>query len=364
VLTPGGNWSSYPPHKHDEQRPGESELEEIYYFEVAPFAPAAPGIGYQRVYGTRTARSTCSPRCAPATWCCPARLARPVDGRARLRPLLPQRDGRPRPERAWLICDDPAHGWVRGTWADQPVDPRGCRLTSEDRRRRPTRTRPTHRRPGLVRFLANQYTERDGVEQRLIAGCFGIFGHGNVAGSARRCCRPSRTGRGAAVPPGPQRAGMVHAAVGYARMRNRLQTLACTASIGPGSTNMVTGAALATVNRLPVLLLPSDVFATRVADPVLQELEDPRGYDVSVNDAFRPVSKYFDRVWRPEQLPVGAARRDAGAHRPGRDRRGHDRACRRTCRPRRTTGRTSCSPSGSGTSPARCPSRPRRAGAR
>jgi 3D-(3,5/4)-trihydroxycyclohexane-1,2-dione acylhydrolase (decyclizing) len=96
---------------------------------------------------------------------------------------------------------------------------------------------------------------------------------------------------------------MVHAAVGYARMKNRLSTMACTASIGPGSTNMLTGAALATVSRIPVLLLPSDIFATRVAAPVLQELEDPRTYDTSVNDAFRPLSKFFDRIWRPEQLP-------------------------------------------------------------
>jgi 3D-(3,5/4)-trihydroxycyclohexane-1,2-dione acylhydrolase (decyclizing) len=96
---------------------------------------------------------------------------------------------------------------------------------------------------------------------------------------------------------------MVHASAGFARMRNRLQALACTASIGPGSTNMVTGAALATINRLPVLLLPSDFFATRVANPVLQELEDPRSSDVSVNDAFKPVSRYWDRVSRPEQLP-------------------------------------------------------------
>src|SRR5437763_942214 len=97
---------------------------------------------------------------------------------------------------------------------------------------------------------------------------------------------------------------MVHAAAGFARMRNRLSTLACTTSIGPGATNMVTGAALATVNRLPVLLLPGDVFATRVASPVLQELESPGAGDVSVNDAFRPVSRFFDRVWRPEQLPA------------------------------------------------------------
>ena len=97
---------------------------------------------------------------------------------------------------------------------------------------------------------------------------------------------------------------MVHAAVGYARQSNRLSTWACTASVGPGSTNMVTGAALATVNRLPLLLLPGDIFATRVASPVLQELEDPASLDVSVNDCFRPVSRFFDRINRPEQLPA------------------------------------------------------------
>jgi 3D-(3,5/4)-trihydroxycyclohexane-1,2-dione acylhydrolase (decyclizing) len=157
----------------------------------------------------------------------------------------------------------------------------------------------------VVRFLANQWTERDGVEQRTIAGCFGIFGHGNVAGIGQALLQAQRTGE-ADMPYHLARneQAMVHAASGYARMRNRLSTLACTASIGPGSTNMLTGAALATVNRLPVLLLPSDVFATRVAAPVLQELEDPRSYDVSVNDAFRPLSRFFDRVWRPEQLPA------------------------------------------------------------
>jgi 3D-(3,5/4)-trihydroxycyclohexane-1,2-dione acylhydrolase (decyclizing) len=98
--------------------------------------------------------------------------------------------------------------------------------------------------------------------------------------------------------------GMVHACTAFARMNNRLSTLACTASVGPGASNMVTGAALATVNRLPVLLLPGDVFATRVSAPVLQELEDPTSYDISVNDIFRPVSRFFDRVWRPEQLPA------------------------------------------------------------
>ncbi|GAA5170923.1 hypothetical protein GCM10023321_68750 [Pseudonocardia eucalypti] len=164
-----------------------------------------------------------------------------------------------------------------------------------------------------VRFLAAQYSERDGLEHRLIPAMFGIFGHGNVAGLAQALLEssasrhPEHTAAGSGDLPyylARNEQGMVHTAVGYAKTRNRLATLACTASIGPGSTNMVTGAALATINRIPVLLLPSDFFATRVANPVLQELEDPRGYDVSVNDAFRPVSRFFDRVNRPEQLPA------------------------------------------------------------
>jgi 3D-(3,5/4)-trihydroxycyclohexane-1,2-dione acylhydrolase (decyclizing) len=151
----------------------------------------------------------------------------------------------------------------------------------------------------LVRFLSVQYSERDGAEHRLVAGCFGIFGHGNVAGVGQALLESPE-----AMPfyHGRNEQGMVHAAVGYARQKNRLSTLACTSSIGPGATNMVTGAALATINRLPVLLLPGDTFATRASGTVLQELEDPRSYDVSVNDCFKPVSRYFDRVNRPEQL--------------------------------------------------------------
>src|SRR5207237_9738622 len=124
----------------------------------------------------------------------------------------------------------------------------------------------------LIRFLANQHTERDGVEQRLIAGCFGIFGHGNVAGVGQALLEQSED-----MPYVLARneQAMVHAAAGYARQKNRLSTYACTSSIGPGATNMVTGAALATINRLPVRLLPGDTFATRVASPVLQEPEAP-----------------------------------------------------------------------------------------
>jgi 3D-(3,5/4)-trihydroxycyclohexane-1,2-dione acylhydrolase (decyclizing) len=156
-----------------------------------------------------------------------------------------------------------------------------------------------------VRFLAVQLTERDGAEHRLFAGCLGIFGHGNLAGMGQALLQAELAEPGA-LPyyQGRNEQAMVHMAVGYARMRNRLSVMACTTSIGPGATNLVTGAALATVNRLPVLLLPGDVFATRVASPVLQELEYPGGLDVSVNDALRPVSRFFDRIWRPEQLPA------------------------------------------------------------
>jgi 3D-(3,5/4)-trihydroxycyclohexane-1,2-dione acylhydrolase (decyclizing) len=155
-----------------------------------------------------------------------------------------------------------------------------------------------------VRFLASQYSERDGVEQRLVAGCFGIFGHGNVAGIGQALLEAELEDPALLrYHQARNEQGMVHAATAYAAMKNRLSTFACTASVGPGATNMVTGAALATINRLPVLLLPGDIFATRVSSPVLQELEAPTSYDVSVNDAFRPISRFFDRVWRPEQLP-------------------------------------------------------------
>jgi 3D-(3,5/4)-trihydroxycyclohexane-1,2-dione acylhydrolase (decyclizing) len=151
----------------------------------------------------------------------------------------------------------------------------------------------------IVRFLSRQYTLRDGREQRLIQGMFGIFGHGNVTGLGQaleefsddlRYYRPQNE------------QAMVHTATAYAKMKNRLSTFACTSSVGPGALNMVTGAATATVNRLPVLLLPGDTFASRRPHPVLQQLEFPGSMDVSVNDAFRPVSRFWDRINRPEQL--------------------------------------------------------------
>ena len=151
----------------------------------------------------------------------------------------------------------------------------------------------------LVRFLAQQYVERDGMEQRFFAGVIGIFGHGNVAGVGQAL--QQYAGELTYYQARNEQA-MVHTASAYARQKSRLQTLACTTSIGPGATNMITGAALATINRLPVLLLPGDVFASRTPDPVLQQLEAPHNGTLSVNDCFRPVSRYWDRVDRPEQI--------------------------------------------------------------
>ncbi|MER5475012.1 3D-(3,5/4)-trihydroxycyclohexane-1,2-dione acylhydrolase (decyclizing) [Streptomyces sp. NPDC002685] len=163
-----------------------------------------------------------------------------------------------------------------------------------------TTTRRLTTAQALVRFLSAQYSERDGVRHRLITGTWGIFGHGNVAGigqallEAGEDTMPFHQGR--------NEQAMVHAAVAHARQLNRLSAQAVTTSIGPGATNLVTGAALATINRLPVLLLPGDYFATRPADPLLQQLEHPVEADVSVNDTLRPVSRYFDRITRPESL--------------------------------------------------------------
>ncbi|MEU3369588.1 3D-(3,5/4)-trihydroxycyclohexane-1,2-dione acylhydrolase (decyclizing) [Streptomyces sp. NPDC006660] len=162
------------------------------------------------------------------------------------------------------------------------------------------RTRRLTTAQALIAFLARQYTACDGVNHRLIAATWGIFGHGNVAGIGQALLESGPE----AMPfhQGRNEQAMVHAAVGYARQSGRLSAHAVTTSIGPGATNLVTGAALATVNHLPVLLLPGDIFATRPADPVLQQLEVPYAGDVSVNDCLRPVSRYFDRVTRPEAL--------------------------------------------------------------
>ena len=150
----------------------------------------------------------------------------------------------------------------------------------------------------IIEFLKRQHVERDGRRHKFFEGCFGIFGHGNVAGIGQALhqtrdfryylCRNEQA--------------MVHTAAAFAKMSNRLRTLVCTTSIGPGATNMITGAAAATVNRLPVLLLPGDIFARRNVAPVLQQLESPSSQEISVNDCFKPVSRYWDRIYRPEQI--------------------------------------------------------------
>jgi 3D-(3,5/4)-trihydroxycyclohexane-1,2-dione acylhydrolase (decyclizing) len=151
----------------------------------------------------------------------------------------------------------------------------------------------------LVRFMAAQRVSRDGAATPFFAGCLGIFGHGNLAGVGQALHQYEDLLR---FHPARNEQAMVHLAVGYARQRNRLGTFACTTSVGPGATNMVTGAALATINRLPVLLLPGDTFATRTPHPVLQQLEVPHDAGVSVNDCLRPVSRFFARIERPQQL--------------------------------------------------------------
>src|SRR6201995_954951 len=153
----------------------------------------------------------------------------------------------------------------------------------------------------LTRFLARQFVERDGRQSRFIEGIWGIFGHGNVAGFGQGIAELARE-EGLPFYRPQNEQGMVHLAAAFAKHRNRLATFACTTSIGPCSPTMITGAAAASVNRIPVLLLPSDYFANRIPDPVLQQLEHPLERDVSVSDAFRPVSKFFDRITRPEQL--------------------------------------------------------------
>jgi 3D-(3,5/4)-trihydroxycyclohexane-1,2-dione acylhydrolase (decyclizing) len=167
---------------------------------------------------------------------------------------------------------------------DPTVQPRTVRLTAGQ---------------AIVRYLTGQYSERDGVQRRLVPAMLGIFGHGNVCGIGQAL---DEEGEDLPFIQPKNEQAMVHAAIGYAKTQHRLATLACTASIGPGATNMITGAATATVNRIPVLLFASDTFASRLQGPPMQALDTPGAGDLTVNDAFRPVSRFFDRVTRPEQL--------------------------------------------------------------
>lgn len=185
---------------------------------------------------------------------------------------------------SWSIipCGAAAHRVATGATMPAPAEP----------------TRLLTAAQAVVTFLVNQWVERDGVEQPFFAGCFGIFGHGNVAGIGQALQQVP----GLRYYQARNEQAMVHTAAAFAKAKCRLQTLVCTSSIGPGATNMVTGAAAATINRLPVLLLPGDLFARRNVAPVLQQLESEQSQDVSVNDCFKPVSRYWDRINRPDQL--------------------------------------------------------------
>ena len=329
VITPGGNWSSYPAHKHDEATETESELEEIYYFEIAAGPNGEPGLGFMR---TSSSPGHDIDICeevhdrdavlVPFGWHGPC-VAAPG-----LRHVLPERDGRPaepRRRRAGLEDLRPPRpdlgaghlGRPAGRPATHHDDAKGLLIMAAE-------TVHLTVAQATVKFLSQQYSESDGVEYKFFEGCFGIFGHGNVAGLGQALLQAEIDEPGA-LPYvlGRNEQAMVHSAVAFARMRNRLQTYAVSSSVGPGATNMVTGAALATINRIPVLLLPADTFADRAASPLLQELELPYAGDVTVNDSV-PSGQ---QVLRPDLAARAAARRadlgDAGADRPGRDRCGH-----------------------------------------
>jgi 3D-(3,5/4)-trihydroxycyclohexane-1,2-dione acylhydrolase (decyclizing) len=170
---------------------------------------------------------------------------------------------------------------------------------SDSRTQTRTRTERLTTAQALVRFLGAQFTERDAIRRPLIPAIFGIFGHGNAAGVGQALAAHEG---GVRYIQGKNEQAMVHAAIGFAKAHDRLSTLAVTTSLGPGAVNLVAGAGTATVNRIPVLLLPGDVFARRRQGTVLQQLEHPQSFDITANDALRPVSRYFDRISRPEQL--------------------------------------------------------------
>ena len=356
VITPAGNWSSYPAHKHDEASETESELEEIYYFEIAAGPDGQPGFGFMRTSSSPGHEIEVLEEVHDRRRRLGAvRLARPLCRGAGFDMYYLNVMAGPSAERAWKITDHPDQTWVRGTWETQDVDPRLLRHpTGPFRRLDVTASNdPTHRGASAGEVPRCAIHRSDGVEQKLFAGCFGIFGHGNVAGIGQALLQ-AETGRAGTPCPtswvATSRRWCIRPSR-YARMKIGCKPMPLR-HVWAGSDNMLTGAALATINRLPVLLLPADTFADRAASPLLQELELPYSGDITVNDAFRPVQQYFDRIWRPEQLPAAllSAMRvltdpaETGAV---------TSAFPRTCRRRRTTGRPSCSPSGSGMWPGR-----------
>lgn len=269
VVNYPGRWSSYPPHHHDQP--------EMYHYRFTLPQGYGHGESGDSVFKIRQYDTLMIPG-----------GGRPFPGlRAGLRDVLPL--DRPAPAR------QPVHRLHlhQGPRMDPGSEPAGVEAEAMKRKR-------LTMAGAVVEFLKQQYVHRDAEEHRLIHGVFGIFGHGNVAGLGLALEEYGGVELPYYQPKNEQ--AMVHTAAAFAKARNRLGTFACTTSVGPGATNMVTGAAAATVNRLPVLLLPGDTFANRLPNPVLQQLEFPHSMDTSVNDCFRPVSKYWDRIQRPEQL--------------------------------------------------------------
>ena len=221
-------------------------------------------------------------------------------------------------------------------------------LTTTARTRTPQKTEYLTVSQAIVRFLAAQRVTRDGAEPHpFFAGAFGIFGHGNLAGLGQALLQYRHEFR---YYQARNEQSMVHAATGYAKMATAWRRWPARPRSGPARPTWSRAPRSATVNRLPVLLLPSDIFARRLVAPVLQQIESPWSQDASANDAFKSVSRYWDRINRPEQLDRRAVRGDARAHQPRRHRARSRSRCRRTCRPRRRTGRSSSSRSASGRS--------------
>ena len=319
VVTPAGNWSSWPPHKHDEERPGEeTELEEIYYVETRSTDPRGTDpVGYLRVYGSsdaaaaRRRRRGAHRRRRPRA----PRLARPGGGRPDADLYYLNVMAGPGPERAWRICDDPAHAWVRESWADEPVDPRlplgGTAMTA------PETVRLTVAQ-AVVRFLAQQWTERDGERQRLFAGCLGIFGHGNVAGIGQALLEDELRATEAGEEPGLRyvlgrnEQAMVHTAVGYAKQPRPALDVGGHRVGRPGLDEHAHRCGARDDQPDPGAA-PAVRRRSRPGRPrrCSRSSSCRHAGDVTVNDAFRPLSRFFDEVTRPEQLPaalLGACR--------------------------------------------------------
>ena len=312
MLTPAGNWSSYPPHKHDEDRPGETELEEIYYVRGRPRGGMAATSGCtapDRPIDVLAEVRTGDIVLIPHGWHGPSMAAPGYDLY-----YLNVMAG-PGAERAWRICDDPAHGWVRGDLGragDRPAAALRDRAARAERAAR----RPSGRHgmtgtvrltvaQAVVRFLAAQRTERDGVTQRLFAGCFGIFGHGNVAGLGQALLQAELlTPARCRTHQGRNEQAMVHAPSA---------TPGCATGCRPAPAPPRSARARPTCSPAPrwppstgcrCCCCPATSSPPGCPRRCCRSWRQPCRYDVSVNDAFRPLSRFFDRVWRPEQLPA------------------------------------------------------------